>query len=302
MPILRQLAPERVYWITLRDYLHTAAYQLKLVKSGPANEIIPEVQQGPKDTGAYELVPVSHDRLPLPSGIPQCQSEDLTVLNKNKDWRRKPEKVSTPDGKTFFFLGCEQDVRSMPSQQVSNPSLDAIRTKLKLREALTGNPDVHWPDGIPQVHGAVMDAPTADVSADASSTEGVVAEKTIAGVLLTWIPRGKTLDRIMRDLTEAQKTHLDDNAKAWRSRIEQTVKQLHHSGVFVGGRDDWLYLNQYTVLIDADGNSWLNTSRPSLAADVSAEQAEAGMSADRKAVIDLFEKWLPDEMAKKRSS
>lgn len=299
MPILRQLAPERVYWTTLRDYLHTPAYRLKLIKSGPGNEITVEVQEGPIDTGAYALVPVSRDRLDLPSEIPQYQSEDLTVLNKDNDWRHKPEKVSTPDGQSFFFLGCEQDVRSMPSRIVSNPSLDAIRTKLKLREALTGNPDVHWPDGIPHVHGVVVDDPKAGTSTDPSTPETIDAEKTIAGILLTWISRGKTLDRTVREFTEAQEPHIDHKAKVWRSRIEQTVEQLHQNGVFLGGRDDWLYLNQHTVLIDADGNSWLNTSRPSLAADVSVEQAEAGMVADKKAVVDLFESWLPGERAKK---
>lgn len=299
MPILRQLAPERVYWTTLRDYLHTPAYQLKLMKSSPGNEITVEVQEGPTDTGAYGLVPVSHDRLTLSSEIPRYRSEDLTVLNKDQDWRHKPEKVSTPDGQSFFFLGCEQDVRSMPSRQMSNPSLDAIRTKLKLREALAGNPDVHWPDGIPHMHGVVMDDPKAEAATDPSGPETTGTENTIAGILLTWVSRGKTLDRTVRELTETQETQIDNKTKVWRSRLEQTVEQLHHNGVFLGGRDDWLYLNQHTVLIDADGDSWLNTSRPSLVADVSVEQAEAGMVADRKAVVDLFESWLPGERAKK---
>lgn len=302
MPELFKLAPNRTHWITLRDYLHTPAYQLKLLKSGHGTEIAAHVEEGPVDTAAYELSPASQDRLSLPNGVQAYRSQDLTVLDKDKDWRRNPEKVCTSDGKAFFFLGCETDVRDGVTKQIKNPSLVAIRAQLKPMESLAGNSDAQWPDGIPHIHGVVTDEPIAEDSTDCPGAGTTGAATKIAGILLTWIPRAKTLDQVVRSLSEPQDLDFSDKAQTWRSRIERILGHLHRSGVFLGGREDWSYLNQYTVLIDGHGNSWLDMSHTSLAADMSADDTAAGMAMDKEAVVDLFEDWLPGEVAKKRTA
>jgi hypothetical protein len=62
----------------------------------------------------------------------------------------------------------------------------------------------------------------------------------------------------------------------------------------------WRYLNQYTVLVDAHMQPWLDVSYASWKADVSAEEAEAGDTADGLALVHLFVDWLPQEVAKAR--
>jgi hypothetical protein len=41
--------------------------------------------------------------------------------------------------------------------------------------------------------------------------------------------------------------------RAWNERIGGAIRYLHEKGVFLGGREDWRYLNKYTVLVDAHG-------------------------------------------------
>jgi hypothetical protein len=88
MPTLNELAPNREYWTTLHDYLHTPAYRLRLFASGPQSDIVAKIEDGPTNTGAYELEPVSQDKLPQPADIQLCRRQDLHVLNREKDWRR----------------------------------------------------------------------------------------------------------------------------------------------------------------------------------------------------------------------
>ena len=59
---------------------------------------------------------------------------------------------------------------------------------------------------------------------------------------------------------------------------------------------------QYTILIDVHLQPWLDISYVSWMADVSTEEAKAGEAADGLALTDLFEKWLPEEVAKARNA
>jgi len=308
MPILSQLAPEREhYWTTLHDYLHTPAYRLRLLVSSPQSEIVARVEEGPTDTGAYELEPVSLPTLPLPAGIHFYRSQDLHVLNREKDWRRGPQKVSTKDGKVFFFMGCQRGSRDANTQQISSSSLKAVRAQLKLMDT---HADTSPPEGIPQVYGIVTDSSVVEEAPSSSLQEGIhiddetasSSEQRIAGILLTWIPQAKNLVQTVPILASLDETEVKLKLRACIERIKGVIDYLHEKGVYLGGRSDWRYLNQYTVLVDARGQPWLDVSYVSWMADVSSEEAEAGGTADDLALVHLFEEWLPQEVAKKRSS
>jgi hypothetical protein len=307
MPTLIELAPKREYWTTLRDYIHTPAYRLRLIASDDRTEILTKVEEGPTDTvaGAYELKPASKDKLALPTKVKLYQSSDLHVLNREKDWRQRPAKVSTPDGTAFFFMACEGDTRDSMTAPLKNRSLDAIRAQLKFMEALTGQSSV-LPGNIPQVCGIVVDDSASDESPGSLPQEGTQdsasSEQQIAGLLLTWIPRGKTLAQTAQALAKSDDIDIEAKSQAWKSRIGTALGYLHQSGVFVGGREDWAYLNQYTVLIDGHDEAWLNVSYNAQTADVSAEEAETVMKRDEQALVKLFEEWLPEEVAKKRNA
>jgi hypothetical protein len=306
MPTLIDLAPKREYWTTLRDYIHTPAYRLRLIASDDRTEILTKVEEGPTDTGAYKLKPASTDKLALPTDVKLYQSSDLHVLNREKNWRQRPAKVSAPDGSVFFFMGCEGDTRDSKTAPLRNPSLNAIRAQLKFMEALTGHSSAILPGNIPQVCGVVVDG-SAPMDLPGSllqegGQESTSSEQRIAGLLITWIPRGKTLAQTIQSLAGLQDIDIEAKSQAWKSRIGVALGYLHQSGVFVGGRDDWAYLNQYTVLIDGHGEAWLNVSYNSQVGDMSAEEAEVGMERDEHALVKLFEEWLPEEVAKKRSA
>lgn len=299
MPTLEQLAPDREYWTTLHEYIHTPTYHLRLFASGPQSQIVAKVEDGPTDTGAYELEPVSQDKLPQPAGIQLYRSQDLHVLNREKDWRRGPQKVSTKDGSVFFFLGCQRGSRDARTQQVSNRSLDAIHAQLKLMETHTG---AIPPEGIPQVYGIVTDGSSVEEHPGSSLHQAGGSEQRIAGILLTWIPQGKNLVEIIPALAALDEHEVNLKIQAWIKRIGGATEYLHNKGIFLGGRTDWRYLNQYTVLVNSQGQPWLNVSYVTRMADVSTEEAKEGSEADVVALNHLFGDWVPEEVAQKRSS
>jgi hypothetical protein len=299
MPTLNELAPNREYWTTLHDYLHTPAYRLRLLASGPQSQVEARIEDGPTNTGAYELEPVSQDKLPLPAGIHFYRSQDLNVLNREKDWRRGPQKVSTKNGNIFFFLGCQRGSRDARTQQISNRSLDAVRAQLKLMETLVGTITL---EGIPQVYGIVTDSSSVKDHPGSSMHPADGSEQRIAGILLTWIPQGKNLVEIIPALAALDEHEVNLKIQAWIKRIGGAIEYLHNEGIFLGGRTDWRYLNQYTVLVDSQWQPWLNVSYVTRMADVSAEEAKEGNEADVVALNHLFGDWLPEEVAKKRSS
>jgi hypothetical protein len=299
MPTLNELAPNREHWATLYDYLHTPAYRLRLLASGPQSQVEARIEDGPTDTGAYELEPVSQDKLPLSAGIHFYRSQDLHVLNREKDWRRGPQKISTKDGNVFFFLGCQRGSRDATTQQISSKSLDAIRAQLKLIETHAGALPL---GGISQVYGIVTDCHSLDDHRGPSQLQTDESEQRIAGILLTWIPQGKNLVKSIPALAALEDIEAKLKIRAWTERIGGAIKYLHNKGVYLGGRSDWRYLNQYTVLVDSHGQPWLDVSCASWVADMSAEEAKESKEADDVALIHLFVDWLPQEVAQERNS
>ena len=203
-------------------------------------------------------------------------------------------------------MGCQRGSRDAKTQQISNTSLKAIRAQLKLMDTHAG---ASIPEGIPQVYGIVTDSSVTEEPPTSSPQEGIHVDETgssieqrIAGILLTWIPQGKNLVQTVPTLASLDETEVKLKIQAGIERIKGVIDYLHKKGVYLGGRSDWRYLNQYTVLVDAHEQPWLDVSYVSWMADVSSEEAEAGGTADDLALVHLFEEWLPQEVAKKRSS
>lgn len=310
MPMLRQLAPKQDYWITIRDYVHTPAYKLRLKTSKDQVSIETVIEDGPTDSGAYELSPVPMETLSPPPHLQDYQSSQLHVSGKEKNWRQRPSKVALPDGRQLFFLGCERGSRDANTKQLSNSSVDAIRAQLRLSEFGATLSTDNWPSALPRVCGLVTDK--SDQSPPENQTgrlqEGQqhkgheASEQRIAGILLTWIPHGKKLATIAQDSSASQVPHLIKTSSRWKEAIDQALAFLHNHGVFVGGRADWSYVNQYSVLIDDSNQAWLNVSQLSSASGIEPEDAQAGMAMDVTAVASLFGKWFPEELARKHGS
>jgi hypothetical protein len=191
MPTLQRLAPDRVYWTTLRDYLHTPRYTLRLVASEDRAGIETRVEDGPMDcgTGAYGLVAVSRDTFSMPEGLPTFQSSELRVLDMEKgDWRRRPTKVGLEDGRVFKFLACERDFDN-GSREASDvgASVGHIRTRLeKLQSETDDSEDTQ------EVCGVVLDCSPFGSGAtmkDDGVEEADGQEQRIAGLLLSLVSR-----------------------------------------------------------------------------------------------------------------
>lgn len=57
---LQEIDPVKPHWITLRDYLHTPAYELKLVADSSGTDgVRAVVTKGPESEGAYEFQPTT---------------------------------------------------------------------------------------------------------------------------------------------------------------------------------------------------------------------------------------------------
>lgn len=189
MPTLQRLAPDREYWTTLREYLHTPVYRLRLVALGDRTIIETKIEEGPTypEVGAYDLKPVSKAAFLLPENLPIFQSSELRILDMDKDWRQRPAKMcsTSGDGRVFSFLPCEQDVRrGGRDAPVVNYSIDHIRTRLEKLRAGTGE----------GVSGVVLDdSPllSSTASRDGEQTEVVDEgrEQRVAGLLLPWVEK-----------------------------------------------------------------------------------------------------------------
>jgi hypothetical protein len=190
MPILQRLAPDREYWTTLRDYLHTPRYTLRLVASEDRAGVDTKVEDGPMDcgTGAYGLATVPRDTFSLPKDLPTFQSSELLVLDMEKgDWRRRPTKVSLEDGRVFEFLACERDFDN-GSREASDVgvSVGYIRTRLERLQSETDDSEEQ------EVCGVVLDCSPFGSGAtlkDDGVEEADGQEQRIAGLLVSLVPR-----------------------------------------------------------------------------------------------------------------
>jgi hypothetical protein len=186
MPTLQRLAPGREYWATLRDYLHTPRYTLRLVASEDRDGIETRVEDGPVcwETGAYGMVSVSRDTFSLPGDLPTFQSSELRVLDMEKgDWRRRPAKVSLADGRVFDFLACERDFNDgMRGASDVVVSVGHIRTRLEELQATTGDAKETQ-----EVCGVVLDHSHSNSGGTSKDEDG--QEQRIAGLLLSQVSK-----------------------------------------------------------------------------------------------------------------
>jgi hypothetical protein len=186
MPTLQRLAPDREYWTSLRDYLHTPRYTLRLVASADRAVVETRVEDGPVycETGAYGLMFVSRDTFSVPEDLPTFQSSELRVLDMEKgDWRRRPAKVSLEDGRVFSFLACERDFDN-GTREASDVgfSVGHIRARLeKLRHETNGSEETQG------VCGVVLDH--SPFNSGGTSKDGDDQEQRIAGLLLSQVPK-----------------------------------------------------------------------------------------------------------------
>ncbi|KXT18529.1 hypothetical protein AC579_2254 [Pseudocercospora musae] len=291
MDLLRELAPEKEYWLTLDDYLHCPAYKLK-IKAIPGKDAVEiEVIEGSKLTGAYNMAPAPfEDCHPGSNDLPTFRSADLVVLDKDQDWRQPPHKVQTPDGKVYYFKACEQSAMHMPDKKVVNHSLDAIAAHLSIYELMLGQ-YLEPLQGVLTFQGLV----TCDCI-DVGKHEVQMGKAGIAGILLPWIAKGKTLFELCRDADEAGKSKILAKKDEWKLQAKAAVEGLHDRGVFLGGRKDWAYLNYHTVMMDADDRAWLTAGLLSVAEDAKGAASE-GVERDDGAVEELFEEWLPAQVS-----
>jgi len=194
MPTLRLLAPDREYWTTLRDYIHTPRYTLRLVASEDRASVETRIEDGPVDcgTGAYGLAPVSRRTFSLPGDLQTFQSSELRVLGMDEhDWRRRPAKVALEDGTVFEFLACERDLdNGSRDASAVDSSVGHIRTLLeRLRNETGGLGEMRG------VCGIVLDESPLATSATSKFEDREEAgdqEQLVAGLLLPWVSKVKT--------------------------------------------------------------------------------------------------------------
>ncbi|KXT04468.1 hypothetical protein AC578_8711 [Pseudocercospora eumusae] len=289
MDSLRELAPEKEYWTTLDDYLHCPAYKLRIKAISGKDAVEVEVTEGSKLTGAYNMAPAPYeDCHPLPNNdLPTFRSTDLMVLDKDQDWRQPPHKLQAPDGKVYYFKACEQSAVHMPDKKVVNHSLDAIAAHLSIYELMLGQELVLEPlQGVLTFQGLV----TCDC-VDVGKHEVQMGKAGIAGILLPWVAKGRTLFELCRDADEAGKARILARKDDWRTQVKTAVDGLHKRGVFLGGRKDWAYLNYHTVMIDVDDRAWLTAGLLSVAEEAK-QAANEGFQQDDCAVEQLFGEWV----------
>ncbi|KAM0696694.1 hypothetical protein Q7P36_003943 [Cladosporium allicinum] len=191
MPTLKRLAPDREYWTTLRNYIHTPRYTLRLVASEDRASIETRVEDGPVDcgTGAYGLTTVSRDTFSLPEDLQTFQSGELRVLDmETGDWRRRPAKVELEGGSMFEFLACERDFdNGMRDASAVDSSVGYIRTRLERMQATVGDPEAQ------SLCGVVLDQPPWTSSAISKGGDRIEEakdqEQWVAGLLLSWVSK-----------------------------------------------------------------------------------------------------------------
>ena len=91
------------------------------------------------------------------------------------------------------------------------------------------------------------------------------AEPLVAGVLLPYVPKSKTLG----ELTKAVEAQAGGRAPAaamarWKEQMTSAARHLHDSGVAIGGRTDcespWSYINQWTIRVTLSSSKKVETS------------------------------------------
>jgi hypothetical protein len=307
---LREITPDRPYWITLRDYLHTPAYDLKLVSDNTETDgVRAEISKGPEDVVSYEFRPFPAATFKnMPETIPEYRSDNLIVLDKETDWRVPPHKFRTSDGLICYFKACERSSRLVQTGKVTNRSLDSIEAHLRLFKCSQEKHDA-YPARRSTVLGIVTDTPfvpdeSDPVTGEESQHDDQKNQALVAGIILSapTSSHSQTLAKVIAQ-TETTDDIFFETSRRWRCQIEKEVAHLHSIGIYWGGRDDWNYINQYTVLIDAEsGDASLSLDTAALFYDSTSEDICTKLTAmDNNAIEALFEGWLPEELSRKRN-
>lgn len=305
---LQRLAPNKAYWVTLRDYLHTPSYTLRLVTNREQNEIDAEVIEGPEEKGAYSFQPVSTGAFRnMPDDIKHFASGNLVVLEKEENWKVPPQKVRTPDGQVCFFKACKQSTTSVETGEVTNKSLDNIEIYLKFSKywQRLRNVDVAT---TPTVLGIVTDMSSGSsrsLSAGqiphAVPSESGISETLVAGILLSSIVHGQSLAKVTKGAERIAIDTAIEQSRRWKTQIEDKIAQFHSAGIYWGGETDHFNLNQHTILIDAEGRASPDIDMATLGDGGASEDLRTrGITMDTKAVETLFEEWLPNELSKRK--
>ena len=93
-----------------------------------------------------------------------------------------------------------------------------------------------------------------------------------------------------------------ERIRRWRAQIAEDVNQLHARGLYWGGREDWFYLNQYTIQIDAESDDALMGFDTAALFDneVSEDERARLIAMDLSAIETVFDEWLPSELSEKK--
>jgi hypothetical protein len=300
MATLQRLAPTGSYWTTLRDYLHTPGYDLKLLADKETGNVYGEVMNGLEEQAAYEFQPVSAMVFRnMPKDIPQYASSDLVVLEKSKNWKAPPHKVRTSDGHVYSFKGCKRSSTDVETGEVTNDSLNSIEVYLKL---FSYSQELHdtWAAEKSPVIGIVTDTSTSQPEHTGQASQRG-AETLVAGILLSSMPNSQTLGEFTEQVESTTMGTIIEQSRQWKAQIEKEVAQMHSLGIYWGGREDWFYINQHTIWIDAEGQASLDLELTSLVdGSASEDLATRGIAFDNKAIGTLFDEWLPEELSKRR--
>lgn len=310
MATLQRLAPNKAYWVTLRDYLHTPSYALKLVTNTEHSEVYAEVMQGPEEKGAYGFQPVSIGAFRnMPNDIKHYASGDLVVLEKEKNWKVPPQKVCTSDGHVCYFKACKRSTTTVETGELTNKSLANIELCLelfkhsqRLRNAYVAKTST--------VLGIVTDislGSSTSLSAGqilpkrTKSTETGISDTLVAGILLSSIPHGQSLAKVTEQAESTAVATAIEQSRCWKSQIEENIAEFHSAGIYWGGEDDHFNINQHTILIDAEGRASLDVDMATLGNGLASENMRPrGIAMDTKAIETLFEEWLPNELSKRK--
>ncbi|KAH8701612.1 hypothetical protein BGW36DRAFT_371185 [Talaromyces proteolyticus] len=313
MATLQRLAPDKAYWITLKDYLHSPGYALKLVTDRESNNVYAEVTEELEEEGAYEFQPLPAEAFRnMPKETRHYASSDLIVLEKETNWKAPPQKVCTSDGDICFFKACKRSSTDITTGEVINKTLDSIEVYLKLFKYSLGSGDPYITRRS-TVFGIVTDTsarPSGSTSAgqkppkhaaQTSQHDVGMTETLIAGILLSPILHSQTLANVMEQSESTTVDTIIEQSRRWKAQIEEEIALFHSAGIYWGGRDDWFYINQHTILIDAEGIASLDLDTATSNDGPMIEGLDTrGFTMDTEAVETLFEEWLPTEVSKRR--
>lgn len=306
---LQEIDSVKPHWITLRDFLHTPAYDLKLVSDSTGTDgVRAVVTKGPESVGAYEFQPTTTFKN-MPQTIPGYSSSDLIVLDKEADWRMPPHKVCTTDGLICYFKACEQSSTQVETGEETNASLDSIESHLRLYKYGQEKSDSYATERS-KVLGIVTDAASASDESDPAPSEHDKNKNQalVAGIVLsspTSSPYTKTLGDVIEQ-TERTDDVFAEQIQRWKIQIEEDVARLHSLGIYWGGREDWFYINPYTVLIDPEsGDASLSLDTAVFLDDdddITSKDSRIKLTEmDTQAIESLFEQWLPEALSEKRN-